>query len=197
MNERIQALYSKNCVFDKLCDPAFVYRTYESGVVHLTTQCQKCGNTFGSPISKKTVDKSIAIPSFNEVLYKKFCEEYYRPIYEASERQKKLNDIRKTLKIEFYKKEFDIDYTDFDTFYKYYLTSDTWLRKRETILKRDNYNCRYCSINKATQVHHLSYDNLGNETELELISVCGSCHQLIHNIETDKNFYDKLQNKMT
>ena len=47
-------------------------------------------------------------------------------------------------------------------YYREYLKSDAWKRKRYVVLKRDNWKCQICG-DKATQVHHLksvSYTHL-------------------------------------
>ena len=66
-------------------------------------------------------------------------------------------------------------------FYGDYISSAEWLNKRQLVLKRDNNICQACLINKAEEVHHKTYDNLGNEFMFELISVCKKCHDRIHN----------------
>ena len=41
-------------------------------------------------------------------------------------------------------------------YYREYLKSDAWKRKRYVVLKRDKWICQKCGA-KATQVHHLKY----------------------------------------
>jgi len=65
--------------------------------------------------------------------------------------------------------------------YNIYLNSRIWKNKRDVVLKRDNYICQGCLKNKATEVHHLTYDNIYNELFFQLISVCKPCHNIIHN----------------
>lgn len=65
-------------------------------------------------------------------------------------------------------------------FYESYLESPKWASKRDAALKRDRWLCQGCLSRKATQVHHLTYDHLGNELLWELQSVCIECHKLIH-----------------
>lgn len=65
--------------------------------------------------------------------------------------------------------------------YNSYLNSRPWKNKREIVLKRDNYICQGCLKNQATEVHHLTYDNIYNELLFQLISVCKPCHNIIHN----------------
>jgi len=62
-----------------------------------------------------------------------------------------------------------------------YYNSITWKNIRVKILKRDNYICQGCLSNKATEVHHLSYQNFKDELYFQLISLCRTCHSKIHN----------------
>ena len=66
-------------------------------------------------------------------------------------------------------------------YYREYLKSDEWKRKRYVVLKRDNWTCKYCD-KKATQVHHLKYAKyqIGKEPIKWLVSVCSSCHKDQH-----------------
>ena len=66
-------------------------------------------------------------------------------------------------------------------FYRQYLKSDAWKRKRYVVLKRDNWTCQYCG-DKATEVHHKKYArvNIGREPIEWLVSICRGCHQEIH-----------------
>jgi hypothetical protein len=66
-------------------------------------------------------------------------------------------------------------------YYRDYLKSDAWKRKRYVVLKRDNWRCVYCG-GRATQVHHTKYAkyNIGREPIEWLVSVCKDCHESIH-----------------
>ena len=57
-------------------------------------------------------------------------------------------------------------------YYRQYLKSDAWKRKRYVVLKRDNWTCQYCG-DKATEVHHKKYArrNIGREPILSLIHI--------------------------
>src|SRR5690606_33653832 len=73
-------------------------------------------------------------------------------------------------------------------YYKYreYLYSDVWKEKRKEIMLRDNYICQNCKVEKAEEVHHLTYDNLFNEPLEDLQALCRTCHLNIHK-KVDKN----------
>ena len=66
-------------------------------------------------------------------------------------------------------------------YYRQYLKTDAWKRKRYVVLKRDNWTCQYCG-DKATEVHHKKYArrNIGKEPIKWLVSICRNCHQEIH-----------------
>jgi len=67
-------------------------------------------------------------------------------------------------------------------YYREYLKSDEWKRKRYVVLKRDNWKCQLCG-DKATQVHHLKYAKyqIGKEPIDWLVSLCKPCHEKQHN----------------
>jgi len=66
-------------------------------------------------------------------------------------------------------------------YYRSYLQSDDWKRKRYVVLRRDNWRCVYCGA-RATQVHHKRYAkrNIGKEPIEWLVSVCKDCHNNQH-----------------
>ena len=66
-------------------------------------------------------------------------------------------------------------------YYREYLKSDAWQRKRYVVLKRDNWACQECGA-KATEVHHLKYAKyqIGKEPIDWLVSLCSPCHRKKH-----------------
>lgn len=65
--------------------------------------------------------------------------------------------------------------------YDQYLRSSEWRCLRAQILARDGYMCRLCNCNRATQIHHTTYERVGRELPEDLLSVCQSCHDALHN----------------
>jgi 5-methylcytosine-specific restriction endonuclease McrA len=135
----------------------------------LRKQCSNCLTLLPNSFKKNLVANFDALPEYIESMshtekwheYNKF-REYIR------EQQQKLIDENKD--------EWGANY------YKY-LSSEEWQKKRQLILKRDNFICQGCLVNNATEVHHKTYINVGNEFCFELISLCEDCHSSIH----DKN----------
>ena len=65
--------------------------------------------------------------------------------------------------------------------YLAYLASDTWTKIRcDMFMLRDG-KCELCG-KAGTQVHHLTYENLGHEEPTDLILLCGKCHQKEHGL---------------
>lgn len=77
----------------------------------------------------------------------------------------------------------ELDSVRLDEYRKFkqdYLKSPEWQHKRHLILARDRH-CQRCSSKGFLVVHHLSYRNLGNEPLEDLVLLCTSCHDLVHN----------------
>ena len=68
--------------------------------------------------------------------------------------------------------------------YNIYIKSDAWLHNpvRKAVLVRDNYCCATCSEDLTIEVHHITYESLGNEHPDHLITLCRECHEETHRI---------------
>lgn len=65
--------------------------------------------------------------------------------------------------------------------YADYLESIVWRKKREEVLLRDDYRCRFCNSSLRLRVHHRVYPkHFGKEPLSDLITICESCHKLFH-----------------
>jgi len=72
-----------------------------------------------------------------------------------------------------------------DEEYVEYLKSVDWKERRKELMEEANYECSECGA-KATQLHHLNYNNLGfEELDVDVVALCNSCHKEIHNKEID------------
>ena len=71
--------------------------------------------------------------------------------------------------------------------------------KRKSILKRDNYKCRYCSSTNNLCVHHKYYLQYPNHKKVKpwnypddaLITLCNKCHYRVHKNKQIKVYYKK------
>lgn len=63
-------------------------------------------------------------------------------------------------------------------FYKAYIKSDKWKKKREQVFRFYGKRCYACrKPERILHVHHLTYDRLGNENVRDLIPLCVPCHK--------------------
>jgi len=70
--------------------------------------------------------------------------------------------------------------------YEPYITSPEWKARARQIRKRDGYACQDCgATDKPLDVHHLTYERLGNELDEDLITLCRECHDARHNEEEE------------
>jgi len=61
-----------------------------------------------------------------------------------------------------------------------YLKSDEWKEKRKYLMEQCDWTCSKCG-EKATQLHHLNYNNIGDEElDVDVIPLCKDCHDEIH-----------------
>lgn len=63
-----------------------------------------------------------------------------------------------------------------------YLDTPQWAARRDLVLKRSRGVCEGCGTRRATQVHHLTYQHLGNEFLFELVALCRPCHERWHGV---------------
>jgi hypothetical protein len=66
--------------------------------------------------------------------------------------------------------------------YNNYLKSQEWYNLKNLALKYSNYKCSKCDASENLNIHHLNYNNIGNEEISDLITVCNSCHKEFHKI---------------
>jgi hypothetical protein len=64
--------------------------------------------------------------------------------------------------------------------YQAYLKSEYWKQRRYATLERANFRCELCSETDNLNVHHLTYERLGNESPDDLMVICGGHHWIEH-----------------
>lgn len=61
------------------------------------------------------------------------------------------------------------------------LDPGSYHRLCQQVLQRDGWRCQHCGRATDLQIHHLTPRScLGDDAELNLITLCASCHQDIH-----------------
>ena len=78
--------------------------------------------------------------------------------------------------------------------YHDYLRSEEWQRKRRRRLEMDGYRCQMCGSGMNLQVHHISYDNVRTDAEIDdLVTLCKACHEQVHSTDLEKKANPKGQ----
>jgi 5-methylcytosine-specific restriction endonuclease McrA len=61
------------------------------------------------------------------------------------------------------------------------LESEPYRQLRQEILRRDGWQCQYCGQRRDLQIHHIeARSQLGDDSEVNLITLCAGCHRSIH-----------------
>jgi hypothetical protein len=79
--------------------------------------------------------------------------------------------------------------------YKQYLASREWRVKRKEFIKECTYGvCQRCTDRPIENVHHLTYANVGNEDNGDLLGVCRPCHEYLAAVRDDDPALIVIQN---
>lgn len=78
--------------------------------------------------------------------------------------------------------------------YKDYLKGLHWSIFKTKYFQYHKKECSICGKKYGIQLHHLTYDNIGNETFDDVICVCGECHDKIHEeLKYNKNLNNQIK----
>lgn len=64
--------------------------------------------------------------------------------------------------------------------YSDYLNSTVWKEKALAIKKHMGEKCEICFSKESLEVHHITYNNITNESLKDLVVLCKSCHEEAH-----------------
>lgn len=123
-----------------------------NGSTHLAEQCLTCGTRIGN--WKKRSGLSDSYKPWDNNL----AESYRR--WREDERMAEIDQRRAR--------------------YHAYLETQEWKSLRNRVLARAQGQCEGCGRWPATEVHHLSYEHVGDEFLWELKAVCRDCHDRLH-----------------
>lgn len=125
--------------------------TLKNGAVHYVKQCLLCGEKVGSAVPHHLVRGTVA--DFDAAL---------REDDQAA-----------------WDRFYELRRAEFWRWYEQYLEGPEWRALRAKALERDRGICQGCGAH-ASQVHHLTYANVGAEFLFELIAICRACHERLH-----------------
>ena len=145
-------------------------RVYANGTRHFLYQCVRCGAS-GQSLKRdavRTIAGWATAPAFAGAWSARFWAE---------------KDAQRRAEMDRQREERQAEYAE-------YLRSPEWRQRRAARLYLDGWRCQArlsgCT-DRATEVHHLTYQHVGNEPLFDLVSVCGPCHRTI--TEMDRQEY--------
>lgn len=133
------------------------YRVIADGRPNYVRQCVACGHTSQAVKTQVALAENPRPPPYDHYIAPR------RAAAKSLEYARAYLDLKPALRAE----------------YQTYLASPEWAEKRTQALVRTGGKCSICP-RKATEVHHLSYRNIGNEAPDDLMAVCRECHCAIH-----------------
>lgn len=135
-------------------------QTDSIGRIQYKQQCTTCGYAMTGAIAKTKVN--LPVPEWDEGLRKRWASiKYADHALRVKDRQAK-------------------EYAEFDAERRAHMQSPYWFKIRQKVLQRDGYRCQGCLEKEASVVHHKTYDRLGNELLIDLVSLCDPCHAAVH-----------------
>lgn len=66
--------------------------------------------------------------------------------------------------------------------YDKYINSDEWTNLKDNYFLTHEKICSACGSLSSIDLHHMTYDRLGNEKDIDLIPLCDICHDQYHDI---------------
>jgi 5-methylcytosine-specific restriction endonuclease McrA len=141
-----------------------VVRTYANGAASAWEQCTACGQ---APKAIKSPVPLAELPPWDEGIRERFAEQGRA---ELERRRNAVAEERATRSVEWW------------AWYDSYRETPRWQELRHRVLERARGTCEAYSdgcTRIATQVHHLTYDHVGDEPIFDLVAICKHCHDKI------------------
>jgi ribosomal protein S27AE len=149
-----------------------VNRVISNGVLTAWHQCQRCGKGVRAV---KRDSAEIATWQAQNGLLGEWSEEI-RINWEAG-RERLWRQQQAEREME--KRRNDADWR---RRYLDHLDSPAWWDRRKLVLKRAGNMCEGCGVVMAAEVHHLTYEHMGDEFLFELVALCRACHARYHGL---------------
>jgi hypothetical protein len=138
-------------------------RKQSNDVIVIVKQCLRCGRNMGNVPKNST--QAARLNWWDEELRRRWRQEQI----EFSQR-KRADFLRHQAK----------ENADWWRFYNEYLLTEKWKGKCELVRVRCGGICEGCRVRQMVQIHHLTYEHVGDEFLWELVGVCIPCHKRIH-----------------
>lgn len=140
-------------------------RTTSNGGKMYGEQCLVCGRLAGTWRPKAVALRNGVPPAWDDALEAAWHDRYRLQYLERQQRAAADEEARRSA---------------WWNQYQLYLDSDEWRAKRALVLRRAAGLCEGCRLRPPVQVHHLTYEHVGDEFLWELVAVCLACHERAH-----------------
>ncbi len=157
-------------IIDLKCECAITktrYKVSDNGTKMYCVQCLKCGKQVGQWIPYANIEDIESVNPFNEN-----TRDYY------------INSTRE-LHAALMKRKRSMDYGEFTKRRLAALETPHWAMCKREVKKRCCEICEGCGKSVMSEVHHLTYRNLGKEFLFELVGLCSGCHNRYHRGENE------------
>lgn len=154
--------------------------TLSNGVKRVALQCQACGERQANEVRSANYPNYPNLPLFDEDLRedaRNILNNYLGRMRQDRDTAMQNHDAQRRAMNEWERLAANEEWW---SRYTAYLNTPQWQDRRRRVLERDNYLCQGCLKREATQVHHLTYDHMGNEPLFELVAICTVCHSALH-----------------
>lgn len=149
------------------------HRVVKGGGSQYVEQCLTCGKAVSQPYAKAKalqMNNGMSPAGFDDELLARWEKGY--------------SDGFKRIEQEFNDKE-KRSSAEFQRWYGEYLASPKWKRIAKRVMDRANGVCEGCLDRTATEVHHLTYRDVGAEFCFQLVALCRECHDRYHRTDDD------------
>jgi hypothetical protein len=140
-------------------------RVNYAGRVSYWLQCLHCGSLSKGQVAKASLSDPDAVPDADDTIAQAYQAERDRKIAAIDQKHVRIQKQERAEQRHWYDQ---------------YRKSPRWQTNRRAVMERAQGLCEGCRRRPATEVHHLTYDNVGNEFLWELRAVCSHCHRRCH-----------------
>lgn len=149
-------------------------RVVKGGAIQYVQQCLRCGSPTTGAIAKTkalSMNGGAPVTDFDDALNESWKEN----------KQAAISGI--------YQEERGLNFAWWE-WHTQYLKSPEWAANRRKVIQRSQGLCEGCREAEPVEVHHLSYDHVGDELLFELVALCKACHDKAHGHNDDDSDFE-------
>lgn len=66
--------------------------------------------------------------------------------------------------------------------YRDYIQSQRWMQRKRKYFETHEKKCKACKTSRRIELHHKTYNRLGQERDADLVPLCQLCHSKVHDL---------------